>query len=183
MAEVVTLYIDDTSLRLLVAKGKRVEKWAQLPLEPGLVSGGAIVDEAEVAAKIKELLKDQGVKSKKVIAGLSGLHCLTRVITLPKLPKALLPEAVTQEVEGIVPVPLEQLYISWQVIPAPGQETHAFFAASPRNAVDALIGTLRRAGLEPYLIDLKPLTLARVANKATAIIVDVQPTEFDIEFM
>jgi type IV pilus assembly protein PilM len=183
MAEVVTLYIDDTSLRLLVAKGKRVEKWAQLPLEPGLVSDGAIVDEAEVAGKIKELLIAQGVKTKKVVAGLSGLHCPTRVITLPKLSKALLPEAVRQEVESIVPVPLEQLYISWQPISATGEETQVFFIALDRNAVDVLIKTLRRAGLEPYLIDVKPLALARVVNKATAIIVDVQPTAFDIVIM
>jgi len=33
--KVVTLYIDDISIRLLVAKGKRVQKWARLPLEPG----------------------------------------------------------------------------------------------------------------------------------------------------
>ena len=33
---VVTLYIDDTSIRLLVAHGNRIKKWADLPLEPGL---------------------------------------------------------------------------------------------------------------------------------------------------
>jgi len=183
MAKVVTLYIDDTAIRLLVANGKRVEKWAHLPLEPGLVSEGVIVNEAEVAAKTKELLKAQQVKAQKVIAGLSGLHCLTRPITLPKLPKTLLPEAVKQEAERIMPVPLEQLYIAWQIIPSPGEEMQVFVAASPRNAIDTLIKTLHQANLDPYLIDLKPLALARVANKPTAIIVDIQPTEFDIVIM
>jgi len=183
MAKVVTLYIDDTNIRLLVASSKRVEKWAQLALEPGLVSDGVIVDEAEVAAKIEELLKAQKVHTKKVIAGLSGLHCLTRPLTLPQLPKALLPEAVRQEAERIMPLPPEQLYLSWQVIPAPGEEMQVFLAASPRNATDALISTLRRVGLDPYLIDLKPLALVRVANKPTAIIVDVEPSELDIVIM
>ena len=180
---VVTLYIDDTSIRLLVAKGKRVEKWAYLPLEPDLVSDGVIVEEAEVAAKIKELLKAQGVKTKKVIAGLSGLHCLTRPITLPKLPKAVLSEAIMREAERIMPLPLEQLYISWQIVPAPGEELQIFLLALPRNVADALIKTLRQAGVEPYLIDIAPLALARVANKATAIIADVQPTRMDIIIM
>jgi type IV pilus assembly protein PilM len=120
--KVVTLYINDNSLRLLVAKGKQVRKWATLPLEPGLVRDGVIVAETEVAAKITELLKTQGVKTKKVVAGLSGLHCLSRVIALPQLSKTLLAEAVKREAERVVPVPLEQLYISWQIIPSSEEE-------------------------------------------------------------
>ena len=52
---IVTLYIDDDSLRLMVTQGKRVEKWAELPLEPGLIENTVVVKEAEVVAKIKEL--------------------------------------------------------------------------------------------------------------------------------
>ena len=180
---VVTLYIDDTSLRLLVARGKRVKKWANSPLESGLVQDGVVVDEAEVAAKIKELLKAHGVKAKKVIAGLSGLHWLSRVITLPQLPKAMLAEAVKREAERVVPVPLEQLYISWQIISASAEEMQVFLAALPCNAVDALIQTLHQAGVKPYLMDLAPLALARVVDQATAIIVDVRSTEVDIVVM
>ena len=83
---VVTLYIENTGIRLLVAKGKRVEKWAYLPLEPGLINDGVIDNEAKVTAKIRELLKEQDIKANKVITGLSGPHCLSRLITLPKLP-------------------------------------------------------------------------------------------------
>ena len=181
--KIVTLYVDDTSIRLLVAKGKQVEKWADLPLEPGLVKDGVIVDEAEVAAKIKELLEAQEVKTRKVIAGLSGLHCLFRLITLPPLPKTMLAEAVRQEAAKEMPVPLENLYLSWQVIPAPEEEMQVFLVALPRNTADAMTRTLRLAGVEPYLMDIAPLALARVANKATAIIVDVRATEFDIVIM
>lgn len=181
--KVVTLYIDDTSLRLLVAKGKRVKKWANLPLESGLVRDGAVLDEAKLAAKIKELLKAQRVKARKVIAGLSGLHCLSQVITLPRLPEAMLAEAVRREAERALPVPLEQLYISWQITSTSREEMQVFLAALPRNAVDALIETLRQADVKPYLMDLAPLALARVVNRATAIIIDVRSTEFDIVVM
>jgi len=49
---VVTLYIDDTSLGLLEAKGKRVKKWASLPLEPGLVWDGVVLNEAGMALSL-----------------------------------------------------------------------------------------------------------------------------------
>ncbi|GAG51530.1 unnamed protein product, partial [marine sediment metagenome] len=32
--KIVTLYVDDTSIRLLVTQGNRVRKWADVPLEP-----------------------------------------------------------------------------------------------------------------------------------------------------
>ncbi|GAG98875.1 unnamed protein product, partial [marine sediment metagenome] len=65
--KVTTLFIDDTEIRLLVAKGKRVQKWARLPLEPGLVRDGVIRDEAQVVDRLKELFKLEKVTAKKVI--------------------------------------------------------------------------------------------------------------------
>ncbi len=181
--KMITLYIDDTSLRLLVTRGKRIIKWADLPLEPGLFKSNVVIKEAEAAAKIKQLLKAQKVKAKKVIVGLSGLHCLSRPIILPRLPKTMLDEAVIREAKRVLPTPVEQLYISWQTIPPPEGKIKVFLVAIPRKTADALVKMLRRAGLNPYLMDLKPLALARVVKKATAVIVDVQPTEFDIVIM
>ncbi len=181
--KIVTLYIDDTSIRLLVVHGKRIKKWADLPLEPGLVKNAVVVKEAEVAAKIKQLFKARRVKAKKVILGLSGLHCLSRPITLPQLPKVMLAEAVRREAKRVLPVPLEQLYLSWQTIPAPEGKIQVFLVAIPCNTADVLLRVLHQAGLKPYLMDIKPLLLARVVKEATAVIVDVQPTEFDIVVM
>ncbi len=181
--KIVSLYIDDASLRLVVTHDKQVKKWADLPLEPGLVKNAVILKEAEVAAKIKQLFKVRKVKSKKVAIGVSGLHCLTRPIILPQLPKEMLEEAVRREAKRALPVPPEQLYLSWQAIAAAEGKTQVFLIAAPRKATDALFKALHRAGLKPDLMDLKPLLLARVVKEATAIIVDVQPTEFDIVIM
>lgn len=179
----VTLYIDDTSIRLLVAHDQKIKKWADLPLEPGLIKNGVVRKEAEVAAKIKQLFNARKVKAKKVIIGVSGLHCLTRPITLPQLPKEMLEEAVRREARRVLPVPPEQLYISWQSIPAPEGKSQVFLVAVPCKAADALFKMLRQVGLKADLMDLKPLLLARVVKEAKAMIVDVQPTEFDIVIM
>ncbi len=180
---VVTLYIDETSLRLLVVEGKKVVKWADLPLEAGLVNDGIIVEQAQVAAKIKELLEKEKVSAVKVVAGLSGLHCVSRLVKLPHLPKSMLDEAVGREAERVMSVPMEQLYLSWQPIVDSGAEMDVFLLAFPRSAADALVQTLRSVALEPYLIDLKPLALTRVADRPTAIIADIQPTDVDIVVM
>ena len=181
--KIVTLYVDDTSIRLLVIQGKRIRKWADVPLEPGLVKSAVVIKEAEVASKIKQLLKAEKVKAKKVIVGVSGLHCLSRPITFPQLPRAMLAEAVTREAKRVLPVPVEQLYISWQTIPALEGKTQVYLIAIPRKTADAMVKTMHRARLKPYLMDLKPLALARVVKEATAIIVNIEPTELDIIIM
>ncbi|HUU08394.1 MAG TPA: pilus assembly protein PilM [Dehalococcoidales bacterium] len=184
MAEkLLTLFIDDASLRLMVTRGQRVRKWAEAPLEPGMVQNNVVIKKAEVAAKIKQLLKAQRVKTKKVILGLSGLHCLTRPVALPPLPKAMLAEAVIREARSVLPVSPEQLYISWQTTLTAEDKTEVFMVAVPRKTADALVKTVQQAGLKVEFMDLKPLALARVASEETAIIVDVQSTEFDIVIM
>ncbi len=178
--QIVTLYVDNTSLRLMVTDGKRIREWADLPLEPGLIEGNVVIKGAEVATKVRQLFKAMKLKAKKISVGLSGIHCLTRPITLPQLPKTMLDEAVNREARRVLPVPLEELYISWQTIPAPEGKVQVFITAIPRETADNLLKMLRQAGLEPSFMDVKPLLLARVVREATAVILDIQTTEFDI---
>jgi type IV pilus assembly protein PilM len=171
---VTTLYIRDTSISLLVMKGRRVEKWASLPLEPRLVSQGRILDESQVATRVKELFKREGVRASKVIVGVSGVNSLYRIISLPALPDAILPEAVRREAERAIPEPLHQVYLAYQSIPAPKEESRIFLAAFPRNVTDALVRTLRQAGIKPYIMDLAPLALCRIPDEPRAIIVNAR---------
>ena len=178
-AEVVTLFIDDTDIKLVTFRGKQVRKWACSPLEPGLVADGVILEEDVVANRVRELFEEQGI-TRRVIVGLSGFNCLYRVITLPELPKAILAEAVRREAERVVPMALDQVHLSYQSIPSLKGETRLFLVASPRTTADTLLRTLRQAGLEPYLMDIAPLALCRTVDEPRAIILDVRPTNFEI---
>jgi type IV pilus assembly protein PilM len=178
-----TIFISDDSVNLVVVEGKRVKKWASLPLEPGMVSQGVVVDEAQVADKIKELLKAVKEGAGRYIVGLSGLNSLYRLISLPELPEAILPEAVKQEAARVIPVPLDEVYLSYQRIPSLAGETRVFLAAFPRNVADALHRTLKQAGIEPYIMDLAPLALCRTLNESRAIIVNTRLDNLDIIVM
>jgi len=181
--KVTTLFISDTSINLLVMKGRQVEKWASLPLEPGLVSQGLIVDEEQVADKVKELFTQEKVKTDKVITGLGGLDSLYRIITLPDLPEAVLPEAIRREAKRTMPTPLEEVYFSYQRLPSPKGESRAFLVTFPRNLVDALVRTLRQAGVKPHVMDLAPLALCRIPDEPRAIIVNARLDHLDVAVM
>jgi len=178
-----TLFISDNAVNLVVVEKKRVKKWASLPLESGLVSQGLVQDEAKVADEVTKLFKLAKVGARRVIAGLSGVNSLYRLISLPELPEAILPEAVRQEARRVIPVPLDEVYLSYQLLPAAMGETRIFLATFPRNEADVLIRTLRRAGVEPYLMDLAPLALCRTLDEPRAIIVNARLDHLDVVIM
>jgi type IV pilus assembly protein PilM len=179
----VTLDIEDTSIKMLVAKGKQVEAVASLPLEPGLVRDGVVIDTATVSQRLTELLSAHGINEKKVVVSISGIHSIYRVVNLPQLPKGLLDDAAKQEMERVMPVPLNELYTSWQAISISDIETAMCMVGLPRNTVDAMLDTLNQAGLKLEAMDVRPLALARVADERDAIIINVQPVSFDIVVM
>jgi len=178
--EQVSLYIDDAAIYVLLSRGRQVVRWASVPLEPGLVAEGLIRDEDAVAARLTALWQSQGIGVKKVVAGISGISYLSHVITIPELPEEMLPEAVTREASAALAVSLEEVYISWQIISSVPGEITIYVSALPRNSVNILVATLRKAGLDVHLADVKPLAIARTATEPLAIMVDVQPAGFDI---
>jgi len=181
--EVTTLFIRDNAVSLLVVEGKRIKKWASLMLEPGLVDQGLVLDEEQVADKVKELFKLAEAKTTKVIAGLSGHNSLYRLITLPEMPEAMVAEAVRHEARRVIPVPLDEVYLSYQMLPVHEGERRIFLAAHPCNMANALNRTLRRAGVEPYIMDLAPLALCRNLDEPRGIIVNARLDHLDIVVM
>ena len=176
----VTLNISDTSIRLLSTKGRQVDKWGSIPLAPGLVKDGLILQPKAVGEAIDALFKSVKVPKEQVITSLTGLSFTYCVLNLPRMKPALLEEAILRGARKEIPLPLEELYLSWQAIGGGHDELNFFVLGVPQNLIDAVVQTLTDIGVKPYLIDLKPLALARAANRGDAILVDLEPGCFDI---
>jgi type IV pilus assembly protein PilM len=179
----VTLDIEDTSIRMLVVKGRRIEKTATIPLEKGLVENGVVLDKVAVGKRIKLLMSSQGITEKQVVASTSGIHSIYRTVSLPRLPQKMLDEAAKREMERITPIPLSELYTSWQAVDMSDAEIVICLVGLPRNTVDSVLEALHKAELKPLAIDIRPLALARVADDKDAILIDVQSASFDIVVM
>ncbi len=179
----VTIDIEDNGIHVVQVKGRRVEKYGDARLEPGLVQDGVVLDTATVAERLKELLRTRGISERKVIAGVSGIHSIYRLVRTPVLPKSMMGEAVKREMGRVMPVSLSEIYSSWQAEPVSNVENVICMVGLPRNTVDAMMQTLALAGFEVTMIDVNPLALARVSDEKNALVINVQSGSFDIVVM
>ena len=176
----VTLNIGTTSLTLLSVKSGKVKNWGKTPLAPGLVSDGFILQPKAVGVAIDALFKSMNLPKGRVIVSLTGLSFTYRILSLPMMSPDFLEEAIQRGVRKEIPLPLEELSLSWQVINSRHDELDFFVLGVPQNLIEAVSQTLVAAGIKPYLMDLKPLALARATNRTDALIIDLEPDCFDI---
>lgn len=163
-----------------MAKGKRVIDWGSIPLAPEVVKDGFIADTAKVSSIINTLFLEKKMPKSRVIACLTGLRSVPRIFRLPKIKSALLEEAIQNEAEREMPVPLEELHLFWQRLGVKDSEHQFFVLGVPRSLLDAEVETLAQAGIKPHIMDLKPLALARAVNREEALIIDLEPQNFDL---
>jgi type IV pilus assembly protein PilM len=176
----VSLYIDDSSIAVLASRGRQPEKWGVVALDRGLVKEGVVQDQQTVAAKIKELWRSSRILRRKVTVGVSGLNCLYQMLLLPELPENLRGEAISREAAHSLGIPLEGVYLSWQVLSVEHGQMKVYLTVMPKDKVDSVVSTLKLAGLRPMSMDVKPLCLARMSNEPRAVIVDTCQDSMDI---
>jgi hypothetical protein len=178
--KVTTLSIEASGVRALTLNGRRVERWGRLPLAAGVVKDGLIVQPKAVGQAIDALFRSLGEPKSRVIVSLNGVHSAPRLLTLPRVKGALLEEAMRQQAKKEMPLPLEEIYLSWWPIQGKHDELEFFVVGVPRPIADAQVQTLVESGIKPYIMDLKPMALTRAVDHRDALIVDLEPNAFGI---
>src|SRR5690554_1512452 len=136
------------------------------PMPPGLIQDDQVVDPAGLAAEIKSLLSDAGVSQRSVVTAVSNRQAITRNILLPKMTMQELEEAIKWEAERYIPFPIEEVVLDFYVLDNPSDvedngQIEVVIAAARLDLVSQQVEYLKRAGLEPVVIDVKPFTLLR----------------------
>ena len=177
---IVTLNIDNRRIRLVSQHAGRVESWQTLDLPPGVIKNGLILDPPAVAALLKERFRTLKLSPQRVKVCLTGLDFIYRVLNLPNLKTLKLRSAVERATQKEVALPLDNLYLDWQVINETDRELEIFVMGIGRQMVDVLLTTLKLAGISLETMELKALALARSISHKNALVVDCEPDAFEI---
>jgi len=119
--------------------------------DPVAIKDGVILDPEVIAKAIHELFEKHligEVTSRRVAMSVPAAQVFSRVVTLPLLAEKDLDEAIRLEAEQYIPVPLDGLYMDYEVIKRTDKDTELLAMAIPKNIVDSYTTLVRLLGLE-----------------------------------
>jgi type IV pilus assembly protein PilM len=156
-------------------------------------SGSAITHTADV---LKKLLDQSQATTKKIIASLPNSVVFTSVIEIPKIPDNEIRSAVESEAKKYVPLPLEEVALSWITIEEKKKKVNLdtnlgsisagakpendnmkiLLTAVPTIVVDNYLKVFSEAGLEPLALEIEAIALIRSLvgdDMDTMLVVDI----------
>ena len=150
-----------------------LHRFGQLTLPPGAVVDGEIVDSSAVSTAIKALWEQTGFKSKKVTVGIANKWVKVRQAEVPALAPDEVRTSLKYEASEVIPFAEEDTIVDFVVqdrFPGPegGEFLRILVVAAQRQMVSTTLDTVRRAGLNPALVDLTPFALVRSLVPTTA---------------
>lgn len=148
---------------------------SRLAIEPtpeNAVRDGEIVDPTRVAAKIKEILSENGFKSRKVITAVSGQSAIIRPrIKFPAIPIKELKEVVMHDAERYIPFPIQDVYIDFQVTGTVEEEGMSKYdvllVTAQKQLIDTYFETFSQADLTLVAVDIASFAVMRAIQDDT----------------
>jgi type IV pilus assembly protein PilM len=140
------------------------EAVAGMPLSPGVVSHGMVLDPAALTDALTQLWRIHGLKCKNVILGVANPQVLVRGMTLPNLGAEQRAQALPFQAKDVVALPLEEVVLDFAPLGAPDPETNmvdGLLVASPRLPVIETVAAVERAGLTVVRVDLASFAVLR----------------------
>jgi len=143
----------------------------EILLKPGIIEKGEIKNEEALVEIIKEAIskvRGEKIKTKYVITSLPEEKAFLQVIQMPQMKKEELEKAVYFEAENYIPLPLDQMYIDFQVVkPIVNHLDHfdVLIVALPRKTVDSYVACLKKANLIPRVLELESQAMTRALIK------------------
>jgi type IV pilus assembly protein PilM len=116
-----------------------------------------VVVQPEIIAKAAHDMFKNGligdVTSRRVAIAIPAYRTFTRNLQLPQLQAKELQEAVELEAEQYISMPLEELYLDYNIVKQTKDGTELFVVAVPRAIVDSYLDLAQIIGLEAVLIE------------------------------
>lgn len=101
---------------------------------------GVIVDPEEIARNAYQLISNNlvgAINTRRVISAVPVARSYNRVLNLPIMPRSELAQAVKLEAEQYIPVPIDELYIDYQIGEIHEDSMEVLVVAAPRKIIDS----------------------------------------------
>lgn len=151
-------------------KKDSVVGYGSMEFNPKAIKNGVIVDPEEIAKQSYKLITKNLIgtlTTRRIAAALPVAFTYNRVVTLPAMEKKDLAEAIHLEAEQSIPVPIDQLYLDYEVARTDkdGQK-EILMVAAPKNIVDSYVQLFKLLDLEVGLLETTINAVTRIVTHA-----------------
>src|SRR5947207_5994706 len=138
-------------------RGYRLVNWGiSAPLAEAIVDG-EIMDRQLVTDAVTNLLESRGIRSRNVVAAVSGRAVIVKKITMNKLSAEDAQQAVYWEAEQHVPYDINDVSLDFEIlgaVPSDPKQMQVLLVAAKKEMVLSFSDLIREAGLQPLIVDV-----------------------------
>jgi len=175
--EIFGMDINDLFLRIVKMKKRGrafiITSFNEVAISPGVVKEGVVQDREALVKLIKDgcrQVKGEKLGTKYVIAALPEEKSFSQVIQMPKMTLPELKSAVPFQAENYIPLPIDKVYLDFQVINPHRQNEDSshldlLINAIPKPIVDSYILCFNEAGLVPCIFEVESQAIVRALVK------------------
>ncbi len=151
------MQLSDLSIKSPARNHKpRVTGYGFTTFDKSAQEDGVVVQPDIIAQATFDLFKNGlvgDITTRRAAIAIPAYRTFTRSLQLPRLRPSELKEAVELEAEQYISLPLEDLYLDYEIIKQTDDSTDLFVVAIPRKIVDSYLNLSQIIGLETVLIE------------------------------
>ena len=151
-----------------------MQSWHTRKIPPEIMNQGQILAPDKVGKLISTIIKELKGSRRNVITSVTGQRSVHRIMRIPDIQDKLLDETIRRKSKQEFAIPLDETDIHWQILSRSSSGMILYVLAVPKVIIDSQVATLRAAKIKPRIMDIKPLTLQRLVNQETCVIVNLE---------
>ncbi len=162
-----SLDVGSTGIRLVELRGntpKALVKYAYIPLEGAVAMSDSKADQQKLAQAISQLVKQAGVSTKNVVAGIPSAKVFTTVADVDRLSSSELAKSIPLQADALIPTPLSDSKVDWALIgdsPTDKTKQEILLTSVPNKFVEERLDMLESIGLNVIAFEPDNLAMAR----------------------
>lgn len=162
------LDIGTTAIRLVELHGsgqiRTLAKYAYIPIDSKIVMSDAKSDQQKLAQAITELLNQSKMTTRNVAVGIPSQRVFTTLIDFDSLPPAELAKSIRYQADSLIPTPLDDSKLDWQMIgesPKEPGKVEVLLSSVPNSFIESRLDMLEGVGLNVIAFEPDNLAMAR----------------------
>lgn len=174
--DVVGLDIGSNSIKIIqlapTKKGWKLVNIGMTHLPPEAIVDGSIIDSMTVITAIKDIVSQQGIKTKNCVSALTGHSVIIKKVNLPVMTEAELAESIQWEAEQYIPFPITDVNVDFQILGADTEgrgQMEVMLVAVKKDVINDYTNVIKEAGLIPVIVDVDSFALENMFEMNYAI--------------